>query len=103
MHPSLTPPSRTRRSPEQWQTLIDEWQQSGESAKYFCVARSLSYASFCQWRRRLASSGLPCTQALQAAPAPGFIDLATLAARSASTWHIVLSLGNGVELTLTQR
>lgn len=89
--------SRTRRSPQQWQGIVSLWQQSGESARHFCTRQSISYASFCRWRKRLGLSEQ------QAAPTADFVDLATLAAGSASTWHIVLSLGNGVELTLSQR
>lgn len=101
MNPSITQRSRTRRSPQQWQELVDEWQQSGESAKRFCAARSIGYASFCQWRRRLTLPDQARVQQQQAAP--GFIDLAALASGSAGGWHIVLSLGNGVELKLSQR
>src|SRR5690625_5477364 len=41
-----------RRSAEQWQSLIDQWQASGQSAKQFCEERALGYASFCQWRNQ---------------------------------------------------
>jgi len=42
-----------RRSAEQWQALVKQWQQSGQSAKDFCREHDLGYASFCQWRKRL--------------------------------------------------
>lgn len=103
MNQSIPQPSHARRSPQQWQTLIGEWRQSGESAKRFCSARSIGYASFCQWRKRLTGSDQACAQEQQAAPDSGFIDLGALAAAPTGTWHIVLSLGNGVELTLSQR
>ena len=87
-----------RRTRKQWLQLIEEWQRSGESAKHFCTERSISYASFCQWRKRLSATA-PATE--QEA-APGFIDLGALTQGRAGGWHIVLSLGNGVELRLSQ-
>lgn len=103
MNRSISQFSHARRTPQQWQTLVDEWQKSGESAKRFCSARSVGYASFCQWRKRLTESDPACAQEQQAAPDSGFIDLTTLAAAPTGPWHIVLSLGNGVALTLSQR
>lgn len=90
-----------RRSPEQWQALIDQWQQSGQSAKQFCKEQALGYASFCQWKKRLAQSDENAT-AEASSPEPSFIDLASLGASQPGGWHIVLSLGGGVELTLSQ-
>jgi putative transposase len=89
-----------RRTPTQWQTLVEQWQQSGQSARRFCEEQSLGYASFCQWRKRLVRESLPA--APQQDSATSFIDLASLASASNGGWTIVLSLGNGVELKLSQ-
>lgn len=88
-----------RRSADQWQAIIEQWQNSGLSAPRFCQEQSVGYASFCQWRKRFAEHLAPPPKA-----EPNFIDLASLAQSSshAGSWHIVLSLGNGVELTLSQ-
>lgn len=88
-----------RRTQEQWQQLVQEWQHSGESAKAFCVARSIGYASFCQWRKRLLFQE---TTPPQVNDAQEFIDLGALAGGGSGGWNIVLSLGNGVELRLRQ-
>lgn len=88
-----------RRTTQQWQALVEAWQQSGQSATRFCREQDIGYASFCQWRKRLLASEAPQTGR---APEPAFIDLASLDAPAASGWHIVLSLGQGVELTLRQ-
>jgi len=101
MHQTTAQPSRPHCSPEQWQQLIGEWQHSGMSAKRFCAEQSIDYASFCKWRRRLSTP--PENPGLVRDTAPGFIDLAALASASAGGWEIVLSLGNGVELKLSQR
>lgn len=90
----------TRRTPEQWQAVVEQWQQSGQSARQFCQDQDVGYASFCQWRKRFDS--MPAG----ASPSPdaSFIDLASLGPASGEHgWHIVLRLGNGVELTLSQR
>ncbi|WP_308365343.1 MULTISPECIES: IS66 family insertion sequence element accessory protein TnpB [unclassified Microbulbifer] len=100
MNSTNTHTPRPRRSAEQWQSLIDEWQVSGMPATQFCTERTIGYASFCQWRKRLATPDLNIVQDRKAEP--DFIDLATLNVGSSSGWEIVLSLGNGVELKLSQ-
>jgi hypothetical protein len=93
--------SRPHRSAQQWQSLINEWQVSDISAKQFCTEHAIGYASFCQWRKRLAvpnGNAVPMQDS-----APNFIDLSTFSSGSSPGWEIVLSLGNGVELKLSQR
>ena len=85
------------RSADEWKTLIRQWEASGQSALQFCKSTGLGYASFCNWRKRLAEDSL--------APSiepTSFIDLRSLAAGPRG-WDIVLHLGNGVELRLSQR
>ncbi len=90
-----------RRIAGQWQELIDQWQQSGLSAKQFCDEQGLGYASFCQWRKRLAETETAKATAPKT-PEASFFGLASLGAAGADRWNIVLSLGNGVELKLSQ-
>ncbi|WP_347333047.1 IS66 family insertion sequence element accessory protein TnpA [Marinimicrobium locisalis] len=92
-----------RRSSEQWQSLVEQWQKSGQSAKQFCKEQGLGYASFCRWRKRLTQTDKKTSAAEPSSPEPSFIDLASLGASQPGGWHIVLSLGGGVELTLSQR
>lgn len=93
-----------RRTPSQWQSVVDQQEQSGLSVQQFCSEHSISSASFYKWRQRLSTSEPTQTKE----PAPSFIDLSTLSSSrdhqndSDKTWHIVLSLGNGVELRLSQ-
>ncbi|WP_028301898.1 IS66 family insertion sequence element accessory protein TnpA [Oceanospirillum beijerinckii] len=92
----------TRRSPEQWKILIQQWQESGLSAPQFCEQNEVGYASFCNWRKRFNAHDLPAEGFSSEAQ---FIDLQSLTATSADDskgWNIVLSLGNGVELRLSQ-
>lgn len=91
--------SRTYRTSTDWQALINAWESSTLSAHRFCEQQGIGYASFCQWRKRLKAA------AEVAVPAATFIDLGALSAsapRHGQGWHIVLSLGNGVELRLSQ-
>ena len=92
----------TRRSSEQWQALIQQWQESGLSAPQFCEQHGIGYASFCNWRKRLNAQDVPGEESSAEAQ---FIDLQSLTSDSADGakgWNIVLSLGNGVELRLSQ-
>ena len=87
--------ARKHRTPEQWQQLIAQWQDAGGNAQAFCAARDIGYASFCKWRKRLQQPDhLPGEEAQ-------FIDLSALQ-QSERRWDIVLILGNGVELKLSQ-
>jgi hypothetical protein len=93
---------RTYRTEEQWLALVDQQRNSGLSAPKFCKQENIGYASFCNWRKRL--SGSPTGESADSGDA-SFLDLSSLMGNSASSgpgWHIVLSLGNGVELRLSQ-
>lgn len=87
-----------RRTQDQWKALVEQWEKSNKSAREFCDEQGLGYASFCQWRKRLKAIPRPAS----AEPEASFIDLAALSSSVNGGWHIVLSLGNGVELKLSQ-
>ena len=77
---------------------------SGLSAPQFCKQEKIGYASFCNWRKRLSDQAAGDSADSGEA---GFLDLSSLmslmgAAQSGPGWNIVLSLGNGVELRLSQ-
>ena len=93
---------RKHRTPEQWQVLVDQQRDSGLSAMQFCKQEKIGYASFCKWRKRLFEE--PVEDASDSGEA-SFLDLSSLMGGSPSSgpgWNIVLSLGNGVELRLSQ-
>ncbi|MFA5627761.1 MAG: transposase [Thiohalomonadaceae bacterium] len=88
---------RKHRTPDQWQTLIDQQLDSGLSAVQFCNQHDIGYASFYNWRKRLSTTAAPESEET------GFLDLSSLmAGTTGPAWNIVLSLGNGVELRLSQ-
>lgn len=88
-----------RRSSQQWQAIIERFDQSNLSGAQFCRDNHIAYASFCKWRHKLSRSHL-----LGSAPSatPDFIDLSSLSQPDSSGWHIVLKLGDGLELCLSQ-
>ena len=93
---------RKHRTPEQWQVLVDQQRDSGLSAPQFCKQESIGYASFCNWRKRLSDQS---TDDSAGSGEASFLDLSSLMGTSPSSgpgWNIVLSLGNGVELRLSQ-
>lgn len=94
---------RKHRTQEQWQVLVDQQRESGLSAVQFCKQKNVGYASFCNWRNRLPEESAGDASSSGEA---GFLDLSSLMGGSPSSsgpgWHIVLSLGNGVELRLSQ-
>ncbi len=88
--------TRIHRSAAQWQHFVELWQASDQSAAQFCKTHDLGYVSFCKWRQRFG------TDEQQNAPTQ-FIDLSTLTQTTGcARWTIVLSLGNGVELKLSE-
>lgn len=90
---------KKRRSLEQWQALVEQQQQSNQSARQFCEDNRIGCVSFCKWRQRILA---PDIDHSDPDSAPQFIDLGALASRSPGSWNIVLKLGNGVELCLNQ-
>jgi hypothetical protein len=63
---------RTHRSTSEWQKIVNKQMASGLSARRFCTDQSMSYASFCNWRRRL-------TKQIEQAP---LTDLSALMGKS---------------------
>lgn len=91
--------ARTYRNASQWHQLIDLWHASELSITEFCQTHQLSTMSFYKWRQRLT----PQTGQAQSTQDTQFIGLSSLTKQSSAHWHIVLSLGNGVELSLSQQ
>lgn len=88
--------ARIRRSRSEWQSIIQDWQQSGQSAPDYCSDHDITYTSFSHWRRRLA-------QVTKADQATGdFIDLSSLSGSADPTWRVTLKLGDGMELVISR-
>ena len=90
--------SRTYRTRDQWQAILDEFTQTDLSAPKFCQQQQIPYGSFSKWRSKLSAK-----ENTQATPGPGpFVDLSALRPQSSVPWRITLKLGNDVELLLSQ-
>lgn len=91
---------RPRKTPEQLQQLVAQFTQSTLSSVEFCKTHGLAYSSFYKWCKKYNAPELVSVK--KSAPSTQFIDLQALAAPHHGTWNIVLKLGNGVELLLSQ-
>ena len=86
---------RARRSESEWRALIEDFEQSALSAKMFCEQENIAYASFLNWKRRLADGDAGTVSA------PSFVDLSALTgADPMGRWRVELDLGNGMVLRL---
>ena len=47
-----------RRTPDQWSTLVKEYEASGQSQRRFCAERGIGQSTLRYWRRRLEESGI---------------------------------------------
>jgi len=96
-----SPHRRVHRSPQQWQTLLDQYSSSGLSQRAFCRQAGLSYGSFSHWRRRLR-----CDEPLAGTASDGpelFVELANQAVDSPADfagWDVELQLSEQVFLRL---
>jgi transposase-like protein len=91
---------RARQTPEQLQGLVAQFNQSTLSSVEFCKTHGFAYSSFYKWCKKYNTQ--PLASVKNASPSPQFIDLQALAAPHHGSWNIVLKLGNGVELLLSQ-
>ena len=100
---------RPYRSASQWQALIRRQAKGALSAREFCDAQDLSYASFIQWRSRLRQAS-----AADESGAADFIELTETgisppssvmpAPQAVGETSVVveLSLGTGITLRICQ-
>lgn len=93
---------RKRKSQAQWQAVIEQYQASGLSGTQFCQKNDIAYGSFCKWRQRLLSQATSHIERDEEASLAPFIDVSALTRSTEKSWHIILKLGNGIELCLSQ-
>jgi len=88
-----------RRTPEQWQQLIEEQTISGLTQKTFCEKHSIRSATFGYWKRKLSAD-----TSMDDRADSSWLDLSSvLSTECAGSWKIELDLGNGVVLRLNQQ
>ena len=90
-----TQSTRVRRSREEWIRIMEEYRQSNCTQAAFCRENELSLATFNKWAHRLKcelSSGFVAVTPQET----------TARVEEAATFHIRLTLGDGVVLELSK-
>lgn len=97
--------SYTRRSAQEWSALVDQQLSSGKSAPAYCSEHGVAYASFIQWRKRLAKADSSQTST---DATPEFIELTAAAPADHPVGtqpnrgsQIVVEVGSHIKLTIT--
>jgi hypothetical protein len=90
----------SRHTSEQIQSLVTEFHQSKLSCVAFCKKHNLAYSRFYAWSKKYPVSAPASVN--RSSPPTQFIDLQAMASPHHGAWNIVLKLGNGVELQLSQ-
>lgn len=94
MNPSTTHKRHPRRTREQWQQSIKDFEQSHLSTADFCKQHQLAYSSFAKWRSIL-------NQENQKAPA--FVDITPtlpVPTSSETDWTVELAIGDQIVLRI---
>jgi transposase-like protein len=92
---SKTASPRERRSREEWERLMAEYEAGELSQRAFCTQHGLVYSSFGYWRKQLRG-GLGAKDR----PGPALVELPALTGLSVERvpWRIELELGEGIVL-----
>jgi transposase-like protein len=93
----------SRRSRQDWRSLLTRFDGSGLGVEAFCRREAISAASFYRWRRLFGEGGSGCGDEPRE-PAPAFLDLGTLTSAGSSRPRIDLrlDLGDGLVLHLVR-
>jgi putative transposase len=91
---------RIFRSPDQWQTFVDQFEASGLTQRAFCQQTGISYGTFSRWRRQLKVVHDQPPRALQTSDL--FVEVSADATSTSATpaWDVELQLGRDVVLRL---
>jgi transposase-like protein len=94
---------RSRRSRQEWRSLLARFGGSGLSVEAFCRREAISAASFYRWRGLFGEGGNGCGREPRET-APAFLDLGPLTAAGASRprLDLKLDLGDGLVLHLVR-
>lgn len=86
-----------RRTPEQWQSIIDEQSSSGLSQEAFCKNHNISFGTFQTWRKKLKASLDPMPATFVEVPRSDDVQLPL-----DQGLRVRLELGAGVVLELSK-
>jgi len=93
---------RVRRSREQWQRIITEYESENLTQKEFCANHNLGSVSFSKWYHRLKSAQ---GNGFVALPIGGIEKAENLSGEAQTTNHfdVRLELGDGLVLHLSRQ
>jgi hypothetical protein len=93
----------SRRSQQEWRSLLAEFGGSGLSVEAFCRRQAISAASFYRWRGLLGDGSAECGGEHRET-APAFLDLGPLTPTGAlrPRLELKLDLGDGLVLHLVR-
>jgi hypothetical protein len=94
---SQAPQTQSRRSQDDWNQLMTEYEAGELTQRQFCERHQLAYSTFCYWRKRLSAGAVGTELAATSVP---LIELPLLPKRGQSDWRLELELGQGVVLRL---
>lgn len=81
--------TRIRRTPDEWQHILDEFDQSGLTVTRFCEDHQLHPTLFYRWRKKL-----------QHAAITPLINLTPMLEPQLPDWDVELELGHGIVLRM---
>ncbi len=98
MTSSTSQPRNPRRTADQWQKLIHEFEQGQLTAKQFCQHHQVGPGPLAKWRHRFGQISRSANFVqIPSPPSP-----ASVSSVSSSTFHVRLDLGSGIVLELSQ-
>lgn len=89
-----TPQAKIRRSHDDWERLMAEYEAGNVTQREFCERQKLSCSTFSCWRKRLRQ-----TAPSNAQTEPLF-ELPIMPVSSGQAWRLEIDLGQGVMLRL---
>ena len=89
----------SRRSANDWQAIIDQYQASGLKASEFCRQNNITASNFYVWRKKLLEEATPEKSNAQSPVDPDHWQLITPPTEPQS-WDLELSLPGGVTLRM---
>jgi hypothetical protein len=94
---SQVPQTKSRRSQDDWNQLMAEYEAGELTQRQFCEHHQLAYSTFCYWRKRLLAGAVRTELAATSVP---LLELPVLPMRGQPDWRLELELGQGVVLRL---
>lgn len=90
---------KIRRSAEQWQQILQEYEASHLTQTAFCENNSIAPSSFYKWKKALKGNGVKASPFIKL-PFSLDTDPETSPDQANPQWRIELDLGQGVMLRL---